>query len=813
MRAALYTGEAEARAGDYFGIAPNRGGRLRAIAYGGQTICSQATYDMATTAAGAHLLPPDVTVRDLGLHRLRDLARAERIYQVVHPELPDEFPPLRSLGVRHNLPARRTTFVGRARERVAVQKHLEVERLVTLTGIGGCGKTRLAIEVAAEQLERFADGVFFVDLAPVTDAAVVPAAIAAAVGFSRLAIGTGSGRPATELIDYLSTRKVLLVVDNCEQVLEACAALVDEILERCPGVSILATSREALDLQGEQIYPLPPLDVAGDSLLAADSAVLFAARAALVRPDFDLSSAAPEVEEICRHLDGLPLAIELAAAQVAHMSPHQIIERLDDGFHLLTGGRGRAPRQQTLHAALDWSHDLLDDGERAVFRRLAVFPGNFSYEAAVAVCDEAAAFDRLRSLVRKSLIVMEDAEAQRRYRLLETVRAYADERLTEASEREAVRDRHRDYFLAWAESIPPERTFLDPDGSVRLEGDNLRAALGWSQEQGRRDLVGRLASTMLRLWVADVEEGRRWLSTGLEAVGDLDPERRVRVAAVAAYVAVLAMKAADGELARRAVEVSGGQPGVWSSLGHGLLCLNAGIRGIWTGDESCAAEAEQLGQQAVELAPEPLSRGIAWFWLGNARVLLDDLEGATDALRKGSVEAIPGGDMSPVSLAMLACALHLRGLHDEALAAAAEVLERASSFNRSGLWAWELYCSLPYGLELGTHGRDDEAMTFLRDLLQDSGTPLTPSVTASAVVVLGALAQLRGDVESAALLLDRGGVAMLVHGIRTPVDLALQAHYQAKVNASIDEDVARRVRDRAAEMSVDEALALGLRIE
>jgi hypothetical protein len=274
---------------------------------------------------------------------------------------------------------------------------------------------------------------------------------------------------------------------------------------------------------------------------------------------------------------------------------------------------------------------------------------------------------------------------------------------------------------------------------------------------------------------------------------------------------VLAMQAADGALARRAVELSGGRPGLWSSLAHGLLCLNAGIRALWTSEEGSAAEAEQLGQRAVELATEPLGRSVAWFWLGNARILLDDLDGASDALRRGSVEAIPGGDMSPVSLAMLASTLHLLGRHDEALAAAAEVLERAGSFNRSGLWAWNLYCSLPYGLELASHGRDDEAMTFLRDLLQDSGTPMTPSVMASAVVVLGALALLRGDVDSAALLLDRGGVTMLSHGIRSPVDLALHAHYQAKVNDSLDEHVASRIRQHAAEMDVGDALALGLR--
>lgn len=297
--------------------------------------------------------------------------------------------------------------------------------------------------------------------------------------------------------------------------------------------------------------------------------------------------------------------------QIAHLSPRQIVERLDDRFHLLTGGRRRTQRQQTLHAALDWSHDLLVDNERAVLRRLAAFPGSFSYDAADVVCDEPRAFDLLRSLARKSLVVMEDEGAERRFRLLETVRVYAEERLVEAGEEASVRDRHRDHFLAWAESIPPEMTYLDPDRSIRRESDNLRTALSWSEAQGRRDLVGRLAGTMNRIWIGDIAEGRRWLSTGLEAVDDLDPEHRVRLLAVAAQVAVLAIEASDGEMARQAVDASHGRPGMWSSLGHSLLCLNTGIRGFWTKDPRCAAEVEQLGQQAVELASEPLSRGLA----------------------------------------------------------------------------------------------------------------------------------------------------------------------------------------------------------
>jgi len=806
-RAALYTGEAEVRDGDYHGIAPNRGGRLRATAHGGQIVCSQATQRLVASRC-----PPGISMRSLGLHRLRDLARAEPVFQVEHADLPDEFPPLRSLGVRHNLPAQRTTFVGRELDLVAVQQHLDGDRLVTLTGVGGCGKTRLAIEVAFERLEQFPDGVFVVDLAPVSDGTVVPGTVAAAVGFKRMALGSGSGRPASELIDFLSTREVLLVMDNCEHLVDACAHLVDELLERCPGVTVLATSREALELQGEQAYPVAPLGVAGDASSAdSPSSRLFRDRAVLARPDFELSSStASDVAEICRRLDGIPLAIELAAAQISHLSPSQIVERLDDRFRLLAGGQRRAPRQQTLHAALDWSHDLLDTGEREVLRRLAVFPGSFSHAAAAAVCDQPAGSDVLRSLVRKSLVAVEDDGAERRFRLLETVRVYAEERLADAGEDSFARDRHRDHFLGWVEAIPPERTYLDPDGWIRRERHNLRAALTWSEAQGRLDLVGRLASTMNRMWIADIREGRRWLAAGMEAIDELEPEHRIRLLAVAAHVAVLAMRARDSDLARRAVEASDGRPGVWSSLAYSLLCLNTGVRGFGSRDPRVAEEVERLGGIAVELAPEPMSRGLAWFWLGQARVLVDDFDGAIDALAAGSTETIPGGDMSPVSLAMLAGMLHITGRHEDAFAAATEVVERAQTTPKSGLWAWALYCSLPLALELGQHGRHAEAVSFMRELLEESGTPRTPGVMASVVVVLAGLAVLRGDEETAGVLLAFSGRALIEEGIRTPVDLALHTHYTRRVRGTFDAMSVARNRELAAEMTMSSAIDYGL---
>jgi tetratricopeptide (TPR) repeat protein len=294
----------------------------------------------------------------------------------------------------------------------------------------------------------------------------------------------------------------------------------------------------------------------------------------------------------------------------------------------------------------------------------------------------------------------------------------------------------------------------------------------------------------------------------MAGLDELDPEHRVRVLAVGAHVAVLAIEAGDGDLARQAVAADGG-PGVWSSLAHGLLCLNHGLRCFLFKDERDAAEAERAGRKAVELAPEPLSRGLAWFWLGQARVLLDDLDGAADALERGSLDAVPGGDMAVVSRALLAGVRHLRGEHEAALAAATEVVDRAHSYRRSGLWAWELYTSLPYALELGHHGRHAEALDFVRDLLEDNAVPETPGVMTSVVTVLAALAVLRGDQDTAGLLLAHAGHAIMTTGIRTPVDIGLYSHYLRRYG-EVDTEAARRNRERASAMSVSEAVARGL---
>ncbi len=496
VRMALHTGEAIERDGDFFGVTLSRCARLMDAGHGGQVLLS---------ASVAGLVGPGIDVRELGEYRLRDLSEPERIFQVLAQGLPHEFPALRTLDmVRHNLPVLRSSFIGRELELIEVCERLAAGPLVTLTGIGGCGKTRLALESAARLVDRFPQGVFFVDLAVLSDPELLGQAVAGALDLQLLDTGIDS------FASYLAGRRLLIVFDNCEHVLDACAELVDGLIGRCPELRIVATSREALGVDGEQVFRVPSLAVETESVR------LFNDRARAAGAHLGADSA---VTEICGRLDGIPLAIELAAARATHLAPAQILERLSDRFRLLTGGRRRVHRQQTLSAAIAWSHDLLSDDEQTLFRRLAVFRGSFSLEAAEQICHPDAV-DLLGSLVAKSLVNAQYEDEVARYRMLETVRLYAEERLLSSGEGGRLRSAHRNWLLEWLETLPVGR-LLEPGGGdqVWLEADNLAAALDWSLEEDRLDLVARMASRMigyswsyvrvaeLSAWWAALEEG------------------------------------------------------------------------------------------------------------------------------------------------------------------------------------------------------------------------------------------------------------------------------------------------------------------
>jgi predicted ATPase/class 3 adenylate cyclase len=490
-RMAVHTGEAFERDGDYFGPALNRAARLMAIGHGGQVLVSQSTERLIT----------DFELRDLGEHRLRDLSRSERVFQLSHQSLPGSFPPLRSLeSYPTNLPAQTTGFVGREAEMRETATALADRRVVTLTGVGGVGKTRLALQVAADVLPLFPDGVFIVELGGVSDPAAVDESVA-----TTLLVQQQPGQTITDsLLSFLASKHLLLLLDNCEHLLEAIARLVGRILALAPDLRVLATSREALRIDGEQVMTVPslglPSDVASPDLVAASEAArLFVERARATRPEFALTADnASAVTQLCRRLDGVPLAIELAAARVRSMAPKEIAERLDQRFRLLTGGtRTAASRHQTLRRAIDWSYDALEQVEQTLLGRLAVCLGGFDLPAAEAIgasdaIDALDLDDALGRLVDKSLVLATDLGGSTRYKMLETIREYALERLAATGETSDVRMRHAVYYTDFAEQAgaglkgPQERTWL---ARIEDEIDNLRAAVMWSLASGEPELA------------------------------------------------------------------------------------------------------------------------------------------------------------------------------------------------------------------------------------------------------------------------------------------------------------------------------------
>ncbi len=625
VRMALHTGEAQARGGDYFGPPLNRTARLRDAAHGGQILLSQATAQLAGDD-----LPPGAALRDLGRHRLKDLARPEQVFQAVHPEIPDGFPRLRSLdALPNNLPQRLDSFIGRERELAQVEKLLASSRLLTLTGVGGAGKTRLAQQTAADGADDFPQGVWLVALESLSDPALVPQAVAQALNLREQ-----PGIPLLQtLCDALQGQALLLLLDNCEHVIAACAHLAETLLQSCPRLRVLATSREPLGIRGEAVYPVPTLVAPGAGEVTGDEAAvrLFVDRATLSLPSFTLTARnAPAVTRICRQLDGIPLAIELAAPRVRTLTPEQISSRLGADFRLLSGGsRTALPRQQTMQAAIQWSHDLLSEPERLLFRRLSVFAGGWTLEAAETVCagdglDEWDVLDLLSSLASKSLVQAdEERDGAKRYRMLETLRQYGGEQLLASSRFDAVRDRHRDWFVALAERAEPhlrgpdQKHWLD---CLEADHDNLRAVL-----KGTLDLDARLrlASALFGFWLTRgfLSEGRDWLASALAETGDVGCRTRARaLTALGAlvwsqsdYPAALACH----RQAQALYQECGDRPGVARSLKNIAIVLDyrQDFENARQNYEECLATYRELGDPK-NVASVLLNLGAHWIERG-----------------------------------------------------------------------------------------------------------------------------------------------------------------------------------------------------
>lgn len=538
VRMGLHTGEGVLGGDNFVGVDLHRAARIAAAGHGGQVLVSDATRALVEPSA-----PEGVTFRDLGEHRLRDLSNPERLSQAVAEGLGSEFPALRSMDARpNNLPVQLTTFIGRREQLQEVKAAVRGSRLLTLTGPGGTGKTRLALQTAAELLTEFEDGAFFVALAPITERALVLPAVVQALGLQE----TPRGSTEEALVDHLRDKRLLLVTDNFEQVLDG-APDVGMLLTSTEGLHVLATSREPLGLTGEREYPVPPLGLPDPAHLPSlsglsqfEAVALFVERATAVKPDFQVTNDnAPAVAEICSRLDGLPLAIELAAARVKILSPQGMLNRLERSLAFLSGGSRDLPqRQRTLRDAIAWSYDLLEEQERHLFARLSAFVGGFSLDAAEAVANPGGelgvdAFDGVASLTNKSLLrQMATGPEEPRFFMLETIREFAGERLSTDPDAEAVRRRHARFFLDLAERAEPELTGSDQIRWLNLleaEHDNFRLALAWAAEHDL-GVALRMGGSLWRFWQfrGYLREAGERLEGLLDRPGSPDEETRAR---------------------------------------------------------------------------------------------------------------------------------------------------------------------------------------------------------------------------------------------------------------------------------------------
>jgi predicted ATPase/class 3 adenylate cyclase/DNA-binding CsgD family transcriptional regulator len=806
LRIGVHTGEIQLRdEGNYAGPTINRTARLRDLGHGGQTLLSGTTEDLV-----ADRLPADSWLTDLGTHSLRDLPRPERVSQLCHPDLVNDFPPLRvaKAVVSQRLPTQLTSFVGRDEQLTEIRELLSNNRLVTLTGAGGVGKTRLAIQIAGQLSGEFGDEVWYVDLAPITDPDLVPLTVVRA-----FRLPDQPGRSTMDaLTRFIADRQLLVVLDNCEHLLDATAALVVTLLAACPKLTLLTTSREPIGVAGEVSWRVP-------SLSLADEAVeLFTDRARLARRDFAVNDDnAAVVAEICARLDGLPLAIELAAARVRALSLAEILGSLHDQFRLLTGGaRTAVRRQQTLRASVDWSHALLTEPERVLFRRLAAFMGGFDLEAAQAIAGggDVARYqvlDQLSLLVDKSLVVTDDSTGRTRYRLLETVRQYAQEKLGESGEADTVRTRHRDYYTKLAALLDtPART----DCEQRLEQaeteiDNLRAAFSWSRENSDVESALALASSLHPLWQARgrLREGLTWFDVALADDtahhGGVAPAVLARALADSAILSLwVGVGAADSpDQAQRALAIAR------EVDDPALLARTLTACGIVTNffdvEAAPAYLAEGIGLARAVGDPWRLSQLLAWQVL--AALTAGDPSAVRAAAEEGRelADAIGDGFHSRLCRVCLGVALKDEGDLAGAVALFAAVAVEAEAAHDE-IWRAD---SLSYGGIALAYQGDTAAARAAADAAVEAGAELSGIEVGLGYFAVAVTALADGD---AATARDAGEAAWGHLSVRPAQAGALRSLKAEAALGGGDLAAARRCADDAVSTTVGVYLAFAL---
>lgn len=742
VRMAIHAGTAESRDGDYFGPALNRVARILAIGHGGQVLCSAVAAVLSRDE-----LPAGLDLIDLGSHRLRDLDRPEQVYQLVADDLPRTFSALRSLSTRRsNLPLALTSFVGREKELAEVTSLVTRHRLVTLIGVGGTGKTRLMLEAAGLLADQFGDGTWLAELAPLRDPAQIGPEIARALGAQEV-----PGIPAMAIVTaFLADKELLLLLDNAEHLVDGVAGIAGRLLGAAPRLRILTTSREALAIDGEAVLQLQSLScpsigaprqgwLAGseadlEAAASTEAVRLFTERATAVDPGFALGrSNVVDVAEICRRLDGIPLAIELAAARVSSMSTEDIALGLGDRFRLLAGGRRTAvPRQQTLHALIDWSWDLLTDDDKRLLRRLSIFSGGWTATAAVRIVgdgdaplDRVGLIDDLTRLVDRSLVSV-DRGATTRYRMLETIRQYAREKLIEAGEVEALADRHFAAFADLAAAAEPElRGPAIVDWLDRLDADaeNIGAAVEWGLEASPWEAV-RMVAALLAYWAVrvasdDVEartiaaiEIARARTVGVPDVNPVDQALAARLLGGAAWQwaasgrAQLAVSWADDAIAL--ARAGGDSMALLAALGGKVIST------VFSG----GGDIEAIALEAIELAE---SSGTLWFLamsagFTGASISTFDPAAGEALLQRAEAAARQSGSPDAITAVAMAHgrALGLAGRTDEAAERFAAAIAGSTELGDER-FALAARSDLAHALRRG--GRLDEAEARYRDTI------------------------------------------------------------------------------------------------
>jgi predicted ATPase/class 3 adenylate cyclase len=779
VRMGLHTGEGRLGGDEYVGLDVHRAARIAAAAHGGQVLVSEAT-----RALVADSLPDGLSFRDLGDHRLKDFDQAQRIHQLVIDGLPADFPALRTRGVPSTLPVQVTTFVGRQKELAKLDQLLAVNRLLTLVGPGGTGKTRLAAEAARRNAERHPDGVFFVDLSPISDPALVASSIVQALGLKEQ-----PGRSTVDILTaHLADRRARLILDNFEQVVDA-APLVADLLRAAPAIAVLVTSRIRLDLAGEQAFPVPPLGVPPDSsdpeALASNEAVaLFRDRARAVQPGFEITADnARSVARVCARLDGLPLAIELAAAQIRVLSPSELLERLQHRLPLRTGARDVPERQRTLRATIEWSYRLLDGPERKLFGRLSVFAGGAGLDAIEAVCNpsgdlEIDTLDGLASLFDASLLRRQELPEGSRFSMLETIRDHARDRLRTDFDAEETHRRHAEFIATLAEEWGPKvrgNQVLEANTVLSRDHDNIRAAIEWSLGNDRADLGVRIVGPMWMFWVGrgHLAEGKRAVEAVL-ALPSAAASREWRSSALRSLGALAYWEMEYGEAAR--------------AYGEALDLIRR------SGDIVAIARARNDLVYAILAGDQPDEA------LPLIEESLRDARGAGDAVLTAEV------------LGLLGIARSQKQDYAGALEVLQESLTTLEDAGQVGVWAGELRGRIGVVLRM-LGGRLEEAEEYIVSSLRADRRAVNTMVASAVSRQLGAIAWDRGDRERALRLFGFSAASAEQMGGAPPGALMLVTDplaYKESALAEMDREAVERLWSEGAAMSLDEAISYAI---